>query len=203
MSARKDYREKVILLLRKNGVLRPRDLDACGIPRMVLHRLYQDGYVDKIARGLYRLSGGQVSEHCSLAEISKKIPHGVICLLSSLHYHDLTTQLPFQIWVAIDRKAHMTIIKDIPVRFVRFSGKALTEGVEKHRIDGVTVQIYNPAKTVADCFKYRNKIGLDVALEAMKECLGNRKCDNDSLWLYAKICRVGNVMRPFLEAFNA
>jgi len=199
----KSSKEKILHLLRDRGILRPRDLDGYDIPRMSLQRLYRDGIVEKVARGLYCLPGRQVSEHSALAEISKKIPHGVICLLSSLRFHDLTTQLPFQTWVAIDRKARLPAIKGIPVRFVRFSGKSLSEGIETHTIDGIPVKIYNPAKTVSDCFKYRNKIGLDIALEALKECRRNRKCKNDELWHYAKICRVTKVMRPYLEAMSA
>lgn len=199
----KNSKEKVFHLLRERGILRPRELDGFGIPRMTLQRLYRDGLVEKTSRGLYSMPGRQVSEHSSLAEISKKVPNGVICLLSSLRFHDLTTQLPFQIWIAIDRKSRLPIIKGTPVHFVRFSGKALSEGVKIHIIDGIPVRIYNPAKTVVDCFKYRNKIGLDVALEALKECRRSRKCESDSLWHYAKICRVRNVMRPYLEALSA
>jgi predicted transcriptional regulator of viral defense system len=200
---RRNSKERVIRLLRKRGILRPRDLDEFDIPKMTLQRLYKTGLVEKVSRGMYRLPGRQVSEHSSLAEIAKRVPHGVICLLSSLRFHDLTTQLPFQTWVAIDRKARLPVMKGIPVRFVRFSGKALSEGVEIHTIDGVPVKIYNPAKTVVDCFKYRNKTGLDVALEALKECRQSRKCGGDLLWHYAKICRVSNVIRPYLEAMSA
>ena len=131
------------------------------------------------------------------------VPKGVICLLSALRFHDLTTQAPHEIWIAIDRKTRLPVNKALPIRFVRFSGPALIEGVESHIIDGIPVAIYQPAKTVADCFKYRNKIGLDVALEALKDCLRNRRCQADTLWRFAKICRVSNVMRPYLEAMNA
>lgn len=196
-------KEKVIHLLRNRGILRPCELDAFGIPRITLYRLYNEGLVEKISRGMYRLPGGQVTEHFSLAEVAKKVPQGVICLLTALRFHELTTQNPHQVWMAIGRKSRRPQVKGYPVRFVRFSGNALSEGVETHDVEGVSVHIYNPAKTVADCFKYRNKIGFDVAFEALKECRRSRKCDMDSLWRYAKICRVSNIMRPYLEAMVA
>lgn len=193
-------KEKVIHLLRDRGILRPCELDEFGIPRITLYRLYDEGQVEKIFRGMYRLPGEQVTEYFTLAEVAKKVPQGVICLLTALRFHELTTQNPHQVWIAIDRKSRQPRVKGYPVRFVRFSGQALSEGVEIHSLEGVPVHIYNPAKTVADCFKYRNKIGFDVALEALKECRRSRKCDMDSLWRYAKICRVSNIMRPYLEA---
>jgi len=112
----------------------------------------------------------------------------------------LTTQSPFEIWIAIDHKARYPKESMLPIRVVRFSGKALTSGVEQHRIEGVPVRMYGPAKTIADCFKYRNKIGLDVALEALRDCYRSRKCTMDELWKYAKICRVANIMKPYLES---
>jgi len=195
--------QKILQLLETQSLLRPADLDAQGIPRITLHRLYKRGLVEKVARGLYKLPVISVSEHHSLAEAAKMVPQGVICLLSALRFHDITTQAPYEIWVAIDRKTRLPMIKDLPIRFVRFSGPALIEGVEIRIIDGIPVAIYQPAKTVADCFKYRNKIGLDVALEALKDCLRNRRCETDALWRFAKICRMSNVMRPYLEAMNA
>lgn len=195
--------QKILQFLKTHAVLRPADLDDLGIPRITLNRLYQRGQVEKVARGLYRLPGAQISEHHSLAEAAKMVPKGVICLLSALRFHDLTTQAPHEIWMAIDRKTRLPVNKALPIRFVRFSGPALIEGIESHIVDGIPVAIYQPGKTVADCFKYRNKIGLDVALEALKDCLRNRRCEADTLWRFAKICRVSNVMRPYLEALNA
>jgi len=194
--------KKILQLLMTRTVLRPADLDELGIPRITLQRLYQRGLVKKVARGLYRLPDPQISEHHSLAEAARMAPKGVICLLSALRFHDLATQAPHQVWMAIDRKTRLPVNKELPIRFVRFSGPALIEGVENHIIDGIPVAIYHPAKTVADCFKYRNKIGLDVALEALKDCLNNRRRQVDTLWRFAKICRVSNVMRPYLEAMN-
>ncbi|MCK8603793.1 type IV toxin-antitoxin system AbiEi family antitoxin domain-containing protein [Desulfoferrobacter suflitae] len=192
--------ERVIELVRKAGIFRPKDLDPHGIPREYLMRLYRKGVVQRVGRGLYTLADADISEHYSLAEAGKRIPQGVICLLSALRFHGLTTQAPFQVWMAIDVKARKPKGDGLPLHIVRFSGDSLRSGIEEHLIQGVTIKVYNPAKTVADCFKYRNKIGLDVALEALRECWLERRCVMDDLWHYAKMCRVANVMRPYLES---
>ena len=202
MNTVSEQQKKVIALLKRKGVLRPRDLDRHSIPREILRRLCDRGAVQRIGHGLYRLTNGKESEHVTLAEVSKQIPGGVVCLISALRFHNLTTQSPFEVWLAIDVKAYRPKT-DLPVRFVRYSGPALSEGAVTHKIDGVPVKIYNLAKTIADCFKYRNKIGLDIALDALKECRKEQRCSMDELWHYAKICRVSNVMRPYLEAFFA
>ena len=132
--------------------------------------------------------------------VAKRIPHGVVCLLSALQFHNIGTQSPFEVWIALHRKARRPRIEYPPLRIMRFSGKALTDGVEKHIIEGVPVKIYDPAKTVAYCFKYRNKIGLDVAIEALRDCRKSKKCTNAQLWEYAKVCRLTKVMKPYLEA---
>lgn len=192
--------ERVIELIKKAGIFRPKDLDPHGIPREYLMRLYRKGVVQRVGRGLYTLADADISEHYSLAEAGKRIPQGVICLLSALRFHGLTTQAPFQVWMAIDVKARKPKGDGLPLHIVRFSGDSLRSGIEEHLIQGVTIKVYNPAKTVADCFKYRNKIGLDVALEALQECWREQRCVMDDLWHYAKICRVANVMRPYLES---
>ncbi|MFQ5633222.1 MAG: transcriptional regulator, partial [bacterium] len=130
---------------------------------------------------------------------SKLVPKGVICLLSALSYHKLTTQFPFEVWLAVDRLTRTPKTDTVPMRIVRFSGQALEAGIEEHEIEGITLRVYNPAKTVADCFKFRNKIGLDVALEALREGWKNKMFTMDDLWQFGKICRVANVMRPYLE----
>ena len=202
MKATSEQQKKVIALLKKHGVLRPRDLVRHGIPREILRRISDKGMAERVGYGLYRLTGGMGTEHVTLTEVCKQIPNGVVCLLSALRFHDLTTQAPFEVWMAIDVKAYRPKT-DLPVRFVRFSGAALTEGVEVRKVDGVTVRVYNPAKTVADCFKYRNKIGLDVALEALKDCRKTRRCSMADLSRYGEICRVAKTMRPYLEAISA
>jgi predicted transcriptional regulator of viral defense system len=195
-----DRTQQILEIVAKAGVLRPRDLDAHGIPRIYLSRLCERGLLDRVGRGLYVLPDADVSEHHTLAEAGKRVPHGVVCLLSALRFHGLTTQSPSEVWLAIGNKAWRPQVDYPPLRFVRFSERTLEAGVEEHSIEGVLVRIYNPAKTVADCFKYRNKIGLDVALEALRDCRRQRRCTNDELWHYAKICRVANVMRPYMEA---
>ena len=190
----------VLDLAKTIGILRPRDLEGRGIPRNYLALLHHSGQLERVGRGLYRLPGKPVTTHHSLAEASKRVSGGVVCLLSALRFHDLTTQAPFEVWLAIANKARAPMPGIMPLRIVRFSAEALSEGIEIHDIEGVPVSIYCVAKTVADCFKYRNKIGLDVALEALRECRKKRKCTMDELWRYASICRVTNVMRPYLES---
>jgi predicted transcriptional regulator of viral defense system len=146
------------------------------------------------------LPQANITENHSVAEACKKVPRGVICLLSALRLHGLTTQNPFEVWMAIDRKARLPKPESPKFRFVRYSGDALTAGVEVRRIEKVPVRVYGVAKTVVDCFKYRNKIGLDVALEALRECRRGHAAGMDELWRYAKTCRVANVMRPYLES---
>ncbi len=192
--------EKVMTIARERGVLRVRDLTEQGIHPEYLRRLCAKGMLVRSGRGLYVPADADVTAHHTLAQTCKWIPRGVVCLLSALRFHDLGTQNPFDVWVALDRTAARPRIDYPPLRIMRFSGKALTEGIEEHQIEGVPVKIYNPAKTVADCFKYRNKIGLDVALEALRDCRSQRKCTNDELWHYAKICRVAKVMKPYMEA---
>ena len=191
---------QVLRLAKKAGMLRARDLAQHDIPRTYLTRLYQAGKLERLGRGLYVLPHARFSANHSLAEAAKRIPHGVICLLSALRFHHVTTQAPFEVWMAIDNKAYASTTRETPLRIVRFSGRALRAGVETHVIDGVPTRIYCLAKTVADCFKFRNKIGLDVALEALRECRRERKCGVDELWHYAIVCRVANVMRPYMES---
>lgn len=192
--------ELVFELARKAGIVRPRDLAEHRIPQVYLRRLLHRGLLVQPARGLYVLPNGRVTTHRSLAEVAKRTPRAVICLLSALRFHGLTTQAPFEVWIAIDRKARAPKSGKPRIRVVRMSGKALTTGVEEHRIEGVTVRVCSPAKTVADCFKFRNKIGLDVALEALRDYRKKHRGGLDELWRFAKICRVTQVMRPYLEA---
>jgi predicted transcriptional regulator of viral defense system len=196
-----DTTEQILDFVRERGVVRPRDLAARGLPRHQLRRLTEAGLLERIGRGLYSLSSDEPSEYRTLAEVAVRIPHGVVVLLSALQFHGLTSQMPHRVWVAIGEKDRMPAT-DLPVRIVRFSGAALSEGIEERMIDGVTVRVTSPAKTVADCFKYRNKIGLDVAIEALRLCIETRKCSRADLWRYATIDRVANVMRPYLEALS-
>jgi predicted transcriptional regulator of viral defense system len=191
---------QILNIVRKAGILRPRDLAARSIPRTYLKRLEQRGLLAKETRGLYKLPDAEVTENHSLAEACKRVPRGVVCLLSALQFHRLTTQAPSEVWLALERRARAPRERGQPLRLVRRSGRALTEGIEDHRIEGVAVKVYKPAKTVADCFKYRNKIGLDVALEALRDYRQKHRSGMDELWRFAKVCRVERVMRPYLEA---
>jgi predicted transcriptional regulator of viral defense system len=192
---------RVFKRLRKKGILRPKELKPLGVRQETLWRLYKRGKLERISRGVYGLPDRAVSEQHSLAQAAKRVPHGVACLLTALRFHNLTTQSPSEIWMAIDRKARLPKSSGHPpIRFYRFSGKALTRGVEQHVVDGVPVKVYGVAKTVVDCFKYRNKIGLDVALEALREAWRERRATSGELWRYAEVCRMANVMRPYLES---
>jgi predicted transcriptional regulator of viral defense system len=192
--------EKVLLLAKKRSMIRIRDLTKKGIHPEYLRRLCKKGLLMKMGRGVYIPADSEITQNVGLAQVAKRIPHGVVCLLSALQFHNIGTQSPFEVWIAIERKSAKPRIDYPPVRIVRFSGKALSDGIEKRQIKGVEVKIFNKAKTIADCFKYRNKIGLGVALEALKDCRRQRLCTNDQLWEYAKICRVANIMKPYLEA---
>lgn len=194
-----DKQKKILKLLSARGVIRPCDLAKKGISPQILYRLCRDGKVVRLTRGLYADRDYEPTEHYTIIEVCSKIPKGVICLISALQFHELTTQLPHEVWIAIDMKARTPRI-DVPARIMYFSGDAFNRGIEKHKIEGVEVKVYCPAKTVADCFKYRNKIGLDVAMEALRDCLRQKKSTVDEIWKYAKICRVANVIRPYLEA---
>ena len=192
--------QRVVDLARQTGLLRPRDLAKMGIPRQYLRMAHEQGQLERVARGLSRLPGIIMSQHTSLAEVCKRAPSGVVCLISALSFHGLTTQVPHLVYLAIGEKAHSPRIETVDVQIFRFSGSAFTEGVEKHDIEGVEVRVYCPAKTVTDCFKYRNKTGLDVAIEGLRDCLRQRKATVDDLVRYGRICRVDRVMRPYMEA---
>lgn len=192
--------EQIAQLARRVGIFRSRDLG--GIPRQYLRLAEEQGKVTRVARGLYVATGVDVTEHHDLALAAKRVPHGVVCLLSALRFHELTTQMPHEVWLAIDTKARLPKLEYPPLRIVRFSGAALDYGTAPHTIEGVTVRVTTPAKTVADCFKYRNKIGLDVALEALRDCYREHKASLDEIWQAAKVCRVTNVIRPYMESLT-
>ncbi|MBS0513891.1 MAG: AbiEi antitoxin N-terminal domain-containing protein [Proteobacteria bacterium] len=199
----KSQEQSVLRLARRHALLRARDLAEHGLPTITLTRLVAAGKLERVARGVYSLPDRALNEHRSLAEVAIRVPRSVVCLLSALRVHDIGTQAPHEVWLAIPH--HMVVPRlDQPrLRIVRMSGAALAEGIEHRTIDGVRVPLFNPAKTVVDCFKYRNKIGLDVALEALRESWRARKVKMDDLWRYAAIDRVANVMRPYLETVAA
>ena len=190
----------LVKLARRKAVIRPSDAVAHGFRREHLARLAAQGRFIRIGRGLYTLADAQGSAHRSLAETASAIPGAVVCLLTALRFHGLTTQLPSQVWIALEQKAWRPRSAPFAVRVVYFSGAAFREGVEQHVIDGVPVRIYSAAKTVADCFKYRHKIGIDVAVEALRDYLRKHRSGMDELWRFARVCRVARVMQPYLEA---
>ncbi len=187
-------------LARSQGVLRPRDLDALDIPRDYLDRLRRRGLLERLGRGLYALAAVEWSEHHLLAEAAKRVPQGVVCLLSALRFHGISPGLPAEVWLALPVKARSPRVDHPPLRIAWYSGAGLTEGIEEHTVEGVPVRVYGAAKTVADCFKYRRKIGLDPALGGLRECHRQRLCTLDDLWTAAGVCRMANVMRPYLES---
>jgi predicted transcriptional regulator of viral defense system len=194
--------KRAIAAVKRLGVARPRDLARLGLRREYARRLAARGELVRVARGLYAIPDAEVSSHRTLAEVAKAVPGGTLCLLTALRYHGLTTQSPPEVWIALDVHGWKPRNTPFPVRTVYFSGAALTEGVQTHKIDGVPVRIYSAAKTVADCFKYRNKIGVEVAVEALRDFLKQHRRGSDELWRFAKVCRVSNVMRPYLEAIG-
>ena len=192
--------EQLAQLLTQRALLRPKDAVSGGYSRMYLAQLAKRGELRKIGRGLYASPLRKETEESCLAEIATKHPRSVVCLLSALSLHGLTTQAPHEVWLAVGSKERAPKMDYPPIRVVRFGGETLTEGAEVKLIEGVPVQITNVPKTIADCFKFRNKIGLDVALEALKEAWRDRRVRMDDLWHYAQLCRVQNVMRPYLES---
>jgi predicted transcriptional regulator of viral defense system len=194
--------QNILDLAAERGLIRPRDLTERGLPTVVLTRLLRQGRLQRVGRGLYALPDRPVSEHNTLAQVARKHPQAIVCLLSALRFHDLTTQSPFEVWLAIPNKARSPKMDYPPLRIVRFSGAALTRGIEDHVIDGVPVRVTSVARTVADCFKFRNKIGLDVALEALQEAWRSKRVSMDELWRHATLCRVANVMRPYMESLS-
>jgi predicted transcriptional regulator of viral defense system len=184
------------------AVLRPGDFIAAGVPRGRLYAMARKGDVVRVGRGLYVRPGTQVSIRRSLVEVASLAPNAVVCLLSALRFHDLTTQSPSQVWLAVENKAWRPRVDTVDVRLVYMSGEAFTAGIETHRVEGVPVRVYSAAKTVADCFKYRNKIGIDVAIEALRDYNSRYRGGADELWKYAEICRVARIMRPYFEAIS-
>ncbi|MDD9941981.1 MAG: AbiEi antitoxin N-terminal domain-containing protein [Myxococcales bacterium] len=189
-----------LLALARKGPVRARDLDDAGIPRSYLTRLCEQGQLERVDRGLYRLADAPVTELTSVAEVAKQVPHGIVCLLSALQVHGLTTEVPHAVWLMIDRHARMPSIRYPALEVVRASGTARAHGVETRTIEGVEVKLTTPAKTVADCFRYRRHVGLDVAMDALKDYLRKRAGSVDALEQAARADRIYAFMKPYLEA---
>ncbi len=198
--SRIDQSTAAIRLAENLGVIRVRDAMAHGVHPEVLRRLTQRGVMVKVGRGTYALASADASAHRDLALAALRVPTGVVCLLSALSFHEIGTQLPHEVWMMIDRRARTPNVDHPPIRFVRGSGTVLTTGLQLVEIDGSRVRLFDPAKTVVDCFRYRRHVGLDVALEALREALRARRCTPGQVWECADRCGVGTVMRPYLEA---
>jgi len=192
--------ERVLELVRRKGIVRGTELDRLGIHRMHLKRLVDRGLLVQRSRGVYEAAEPRMSEHDSIREVATRIPKATLCLLTALRLHGLTTQNPFEVWIMIDRKARKPSIEYPPVRVVRASGPALTEHVETTHLDGVDVSVTSVAKTVADCFKYRRVVGVDVAIEALRDAWRRKNARMDDVVAAAKTDRVATVMRPYLES---
>lgn len=193
-------RERALKLIREKGLTRPRELETHGITRAQLARLVEEGLVVREARGIYVTARHALTAEHTLAQVAKRVPDGVFCLLTALRFHRLTTQSPAEVWIALPEKARRPRLDYPRLRVARFSGEALSKGIEEHRIEGVTIRVYSPAKTVADCFKYRNKIGVDVAVEALRDFSRKHRGGATDLARFARICRVTRVMQPYLDA---
>ena len=184
------------------GAVRPRDVAELGVSRTRLKRMTRSGELERVGRGLYVPTNAAITGHHSLVEAAARVPRGIVCLISALRFHEIGTQSPHEVWLAVDRKARKPVVDWPRLRVARFSGAALTFGIEVHHLEGVRVRITSRERTVADCFKYRNKVGLDVALEALREYLRARERSVDALVDAARICRVSRVMQPYLEAMT-
>lgn len=191
---------RLVRLFEKTPLLRSIDLERSGIKRIEISRYVAAGELRRLRRGLYCLPDHRQNEHGDLAIVGKQMPEAVICLLSALRFHELTTQAPAEIWIAIDRKARAPSLTVPRLRVLHFGQAALLHGVELKSIEGVPVRITSVEKTIADCFKYRGKVGLDVALEALKDATRRKLISQNELWSCAKVDRVTNVIRPYLEA---
>ncbi|MHB0981185.1 MAG: type IV toxin-antitoxin system AbiEi family antitoxin domain-containing protein [Thermoleophilia bacterium] len=194
--------DRALALLERRALARSRDLERTGISRTQIKRLVQQGRIERVGRGLYRHPDASLTERNDLAEVARLVPAGVVCLLSALRLHGLTTQNPFEVWLAIDHKAWRPRVEHPSLRLVYLSGTALREGVEVIDVAGVPVRVFSAAKTVADCFKFRNKIGVDIAVDALREYRRLYPKSLEDLWRMAEVDRVTHVLRPYLEVLG-
>ncbi len=184
--------------LRRHGPCRVRDLVAAGYQPRDIRALHLSGRIDRLARGIYQVSG-TTPENPGYAELFLRSPKAVLCLLSALRFHGITSQLPHEVWIALEKNSRSPSLDYPPLRIVRFSGEAFTQGIETHSSGGIAIRVYSVAKTVADMFKMRNTVGLDAAMETLREALASRKANRADIVKMAAVCRMENVMRPYLE----
>lgn len=187
-------------MLKKQGTVRSQDFSEHDIPRVILSRMVKRGEIERVERGLYRAPNTQMSEKETLVSVALKVPRAVFCLLTALQFYELTTQLPRQVWIAMPHGSRKPAMDYPPLQMIHVTGKTYSEGINTVVCDQVPIKIFSPAKTVVDCFKFRNKIGLDVALEALKDALHQKKVTSDELFYFAKIERVVKIIMPYMEA---
>lgn len=196
-------KEKILRFAAKNKFFRAREAETqTGVSRVYLQRLEREGKLAKVSHGLYTLAGDEFTETRDVLEVAAKVPRGVLCLLSALRFHDLTTQNPFEIWLAIERDSRAPKIETVPVRFFRFAPKVYEAGIEIHKIDGAEIKVYSAAKTVADCFRYQTTVGFDVALEALRDAWAKKKATMDELYHFAEVRNIKNKMLPYLRTLG-
>lgn len=196
----KPQRDKVLELLETSPLRNSNEFTSAGIDTKTLSRMVEDGEIQRMARGLYAAPGYIPGAHHSLIESCKLIGTGVVCLVSALSFHEIGTQNPSEVWIAIERGTRTPQVEYYPIQISLFSGKAYSMGIEEHTVDGVIIRVYSIAKTIADCFKYRNKIGLDVAIEALKDVIQNKRTSVDEILHFARICRVERVIKPYMDS---
>ena len=194
------FNRAIAIFKKHGGILRTAQALRMGIHPSTLYAMRDFGSLEVVSRGVYRLADADPLGNPDLVTVATRVPNGVICLISALAFHEITTQIPHEIHVALQRGSQEPRLDHPPIKIYRFSGQAFTAGVEIHELDGVSVSIYSLEKTLADCFKFRNKIGLDTAVEAVRFYRERRGVNVDALMHFAKICRVEKVMRPYLEA---
>lgn len=190
------------VFLKNGGILRTSEAIRSGIHPRVFYKMRDEGIILQISRGLYRLASLEGLNEPDLITVSIRIPRSVICLISALAFHDITTQIPHVVHIALPRNVKSPRLDYPPIKIYRFSGKSLVEGIENKKVDGINIRVYSPEKTVADCFKFRNKIGTDVAVEALKLCMERKHSKPNDILKYARICGVERIMTPYLESLS-
>jgi predicted transcriptional regulator of viral defense system len=191
---------RLMAYVQQQGIVRPRELEGIGVDRRVLKRLVDRGELMRRSRGVYTMPDHEPTSHTDLAEVCARVEHATICLISALSFHELTTQVAHDVWIMIDHKGRAPKLDSPSIRVIRASGKSRISGVEQYDIEGVRVPITTPAKTVADCFKYRDHVGQNVAIEALKDCLRQRKATPSQIFEMSQIDRVAKTIRPYIEA---
>lgn len=196
-------REKVLEYAQSRKVFRGTEVEReLGLSRMYIWRLVQEGQLERVGRGLYALAGADYGENQSILEVAAKVPNGILCLISALRFHELTTQNPFEVWIAIERGSWIPTMDTVRLRVFSFSPNVYEAGIETHTIDGVEVKVYSPAKTIADCFYYQKAVGLDVCIEALRDAWRQRKVTMDDLFHFAEVRNVKGTMLPYLNTLT-